>query len=188
MQRVDSSPDAQQWVASAIEVCTNWQPQAVHPARDEASPTQFFHQGAAVQCARPLAGPPQRVGAPGGFGGRGLTLAAAATCTVAWAVSRGALGIMPLAPLASRLIARAVVAEYGTFPYCFCDNPSDLVMPSSPAKRPSRQDRQRVYPSATRTVSRTDPGRCCALAGKDPVALASARRRISRPTTRRTHP
>lgn len=39
--------------------------------------------------------------------GVGLAIATAVACTIAWAVFRGALGIVPLAPLASRLIARA---------------------------------------------------------------------------------
>jgi len=38
--------------------------------------------------------------------GVGLALAAAAACMIAWIVFRGALGIVPLAPLASRLVAR----------------------------------------------------------------------------------
>lgn len=39
--------------------------------------------------------------------GVGLAIATAVACMVAWAVFRGALGILPLAPLMRRLIARA---------------------------------------------------------------------------------
>ena len=107
MQRVDPSPDVQQRVASAINACTEWQPQAVQHAKGDASLAQLsteaqvcglldhwplLHNGEELQAVSV---------------GVGLALAAAAACMVAWTVFRGALGIVPLAPLARRLVARA---------------------------------------------------------------------------------
>lgn len=107
MQRVDPSPDVQQRVASAIEACTRWQAQAVQAAKGDASPAKLSTEAQVCDVLDrwPLLYNGQELQAVSVS--VGLTLATAAACMVAWAVFRGVLGIVPLAPLASRLVARA---------------------------------------------------------------------------------
>ena len=107
MRRIDPSPEVQQQVASAIEVCTKWQSRLVQVAQADAMPAQ---DATTVQVCEVLDHWPLLYNGEGLqliSGGVGLATATAAACMTAWAVCRGALGILPLAPLASRLIARA---------------------------------------------------------------------------------
>lgn len=107
MRRIDPSPEVQQQVASAIEACAKWQPRLVQAAEADAMPAQdattaevcgvldrwpLLHNGEQLQAVSV---------------GVGLTIATAAACMTAWAVCRGALGILPLAPLTRRFVARA---------------------------------------------------------------------------------
>ena len=107
MRRIDPSPEVQQHVASAIEACTKWQPRMVQVTQADAMPAQdaTTAQVCEVLDRWPLRYNGQELQAVSV--GVGLALAAAAACMIAWAVFRGLLGIVPLAPLASRLVARA---------------------------------------------------------------------------------
>lgn len=107
MRRIDPSPEVQQQVASAIEARAKWLPRLVQAAQADAMPARdattaevcevldrwpLLHNGGQLQAVSV---------------GVGLAIATAAACMTAWAVCRGALGILPLAPLTRRFVARA---------------------------------------------------------------------------------
>ena len=108
MQRIDPSPEVQQQVASAIEACTKWQPRMVQVAQADAMPAQASTtaQVCEVLDRWPLRYNGEQLQAVSV--GVGLAIATAVACMATWAVFRGALGVLPLAPLARRFIARAV--------------------------------------------------------------------------------
>lgn len=107
MRRIDPSPEVQQQVASAIEACTKWQPRMVQVAQADAMPAQ---DATTAQVCETLDRWPLR------YNGEtlelisvgvGLAIATAVACMTAWAVFRGALGLLPLPPLTRRFVARA---------------------------------------------------------------------------------
>ena len=108
MQRVDPSPDVQQRVASAIKACTEWQPQAVQAAKGDASPAQLSTEAQVCDVLDrwPLLYSKQQLE----MASLGVCLAVltAMACVFAWAVLRGVLRTLPLAPPASRLVTLAV--------------------------------------------------------------------------------
>ncbi len=107
MQRIDPSPEMQQQVASVIEACSRWQPRMVQVAQADAMPAQA---STTAQVCEVLDRWPLR------YNGEqlqtisvgvGFAILTAAACMFAWAVFRGALGILPFAPLTRRFVARA---------------------------------------------------------------------------------
>ena len=107
MRRIDPSPEVQQQVASVIEACTKWQPQMVQVTQADAMPAQASTtaQVCEVLDRWPLRYNEEQLQVVSV--GVGLAIATAVACMAAWAVLRGALGILPLAPLTSRFVARA---------------------------------------------------------------------------------
>lgn len=104
-------------MVSAIEACTGWQPQVVQLAKGNASPAQFSTEAQVCDVLDrwPLLYNGEELQAVSA--GVGLALAAAAACMIAWAMFRGVLGIVPLAPLATRhLAALAVMAACSQHP------------------------------------------------------------------------
>lgn len=107
MRRIDPSPEMQQQVASALEACAKWQPRMVQVAQADAMPAQA---STTAQVCEVLDHWPlhyngeqlQTISV-----GVGLAIITAAACMFAWAAFRGALGILPLAPLTRRFVARA---------------------------------------------------------------------------------
>jgi len=108
MRRINPSPDVRQQVTSAIEACTKWQRQSVQAAKGDVPPAQFTTEAQVCDVLDrwPLLYNGQELQAVSL--GVGLAIATAVACMIPWAVFRGALGIVPLAPLASRFVARAV--------------------------------------------------------------------------------
>ena len=107
VQRINPSPEVQQQVASAIEACTRWQPQTVLVGKGDAPPAQASTE--AQVCGLldrwPLLYNGQELETVSL--GVALAFAVAVACVIAWTVFRGVLGVLFLAPPASRLIARA---------------------------------------------------------------------------------
>ncbi len=108
MQRVDPSPDVQQQVASAIEACTKWQPRDVLVAKGDVPPAQFTTEAQVCDLLDRWPLFYNKQGLQAVSLGVGLAIATAVACMIAWTVFCGALGVVPLAPLTRRLIARAV--------------------------------------------------------------------------------
>ena len=107
MRRIDPSPEMQQQVASVIEACSKWQPRMVQVAQADAMPAQA---STTAQVCEVLDRWPLRYNGEQlqtVSVGVGFAILTAAACMFAWAVFRGALGILPLAPLTRRFVARA---------------------------------------------------------------------------------
>ena len=108
LQRIDPSPDLQQQVASAIEACSKWQPQIVQVGKDGAplAEPSTEAQVCGVLDRWPLLYNGQ--GLQAASLGVGVAIALALICMTAWAVLRGLLNLLPLAPLTDRFASRAV--------------------------------------------------------------------------------
>ena len=106
MQRINPSPDVQQQVASAIQACTKWQPQAVLIGTADAPPAPLSTEAQVCNMLDrwPLLHDEQELQAASV--GVGLAIATAVACVAVWGVFRCVLATLPLSLFTSQVVDR----------------------------------------------------------------------------------